>query len=214
MKRNPASMTKVARGQRPARFQAYTVSQLLETYRDPRAVLLEIAGTDTAKLATTLNCSLADALAERRLCAQAALPYVCQKLPVQVDMRHTRAIVLNMVTEGEYETLQALAEAPTDDNPEDFSIALMPNTPQPTETKTPEPQSPGTEPSGPEKPVTPPVRADRPGGEGSFWLPSVAEHYRQWDQRRVTPLEDKPAGDDRSTWERDGNGTWPPARKP
>ena len=91
VKRNPARMTKVARGQRAARFQAFTVSQLLETYRDPRAVLLEIAGTDTAKLATTLNCSMQDALAERRLCAQAVLPYVGQAAH-PVDMRSTRAI--------------------------------------------------------------------------------------------------------------------------
>ena len=55
-----------------------------------------------------MNASLADALAERRLCAQAVLPYVAQKLPVQVDMRHTRAIVLNIVDDRQYEELVTL----------------------------------------------------------------------------------------------------------
>ena len=32
-------------------FKAWTVAKLLETYKDPRAILLEIAGTDTAALA-------------------------------------------------------------------------------------------------------------------------------------------------------------------
>ncbi|SKA25140.1 hypothetical protein SAMN02745126_04496 [Enhydrobacter aerosaccus] len=64
----------------------------MEEYRDPRAVLLEIASMDRQELATKMSMPLADALAERRLGDQAVLPYVAQKLPVQVDMGHTRAI--------------------------------------------------------------------------------------------------------------------------
>lgn len=62
-------------------FHAWTVSQLLETYRDPRAVLLEIASTPTDELAKTLNCTLLDAVQERRLAATIVLPYVSQRLP-------------------------------------------------------------------------------------------------------------------------------------
>jgi hypothetical protein len=126
----PASMAKLNKGKAPSnpkkrhRFKAYTVSQLLEQYRDPRAILLEIASTDTATLAKQMNASLADALAERRLCAQAVLPYVAQKLPVQVDMRHTRAIVLNIVDDRQYEQLVTLdAEQP--DNEDGFSMQLI-----------------------------------------------------------------------------------------
>jgi hypothetical protein len=86
----------------------FTVSQLLERYRDPRAILLEIAGMDTAKLAEQTGCSLIEALQERRLCAMAVLPYVVQKLPTQVDMRHTRAITVNLLDKDEYERVEAL----------------------------------------------------------------------------------------------------------
>jgi len=108
---NPASITKRGNGQ-PAKknsFHAFTVSQLLETYRDPRAVLLEIASTETDKLAEQLGVSMHEALQERRLAAQTVLPYVSQKLPVQVDMRHTRAIVLNMLDKDEYTALESVA---------------------------------------------------------------------------------------------------------
>jgi hypothetical protein len=106
------------------RFKAYTVSALLEQYRDPRAILLEIASTPTADLAKQMNATLADALAERRLCAQAVLPYVAQKLPVQVDMRHTRAIVLNIVDDRQYEELVTLDAEPAD-NEDSFSMQLI-----------------------------------------------------------------------------------------
>jgi len=119
-----AATVKKQQPQRAPTFKAWTVSQLLETYRDPRAILLEIAGTDTAKLAELMHGTLADALAERRLCAQAVLPYVAQKLPVQVDMRHTRAIHLNIVDERQYQDL--LEVAATDaDNEESFSLQLL-----------------------------------------------------------------------------------------
>lgn len=104
------------RGAHSKTFKAWTVSQLLEQYRDPRAILLEIASTDTRKLAEDMQASYADALAERRLCAQAVLPYVAQKLPIQVDMRHTKAIHLNIVDEAQYHELLEVAEAPAPDD--------------------------------------------------------------------------------------------------
>jgi hypothetical protein len=122
----PGTITKQNRGHPSKRksFKVWTVSQLLETYRDPRAILLEIASMDTAKLAAEMHGTLADALAERRLCAQAVLPYVAQKLPVQVDMRHTRAIVLNIVDDRQYEQLVTL-DAEQTDSDEGFSLQLL-----------------------------------------------------------------------------------------
>jgi hypothetical protein len=107
-------------------FKAWTVAKLLETYRDPRAILLEIASMDTKALAAEMKGTLADALAERRLCAQAVLPYVAQKLPVQVDMRHTRAIHLNIVDERQYQDLVEVAATEASDD-ESFSLQLMPS---------------------------------------------------------------------------------------
>ncbi len=123
IKRTPVAMSKLGRGQRSGkrRFEAYTVSQLLETFRDPRAVLLEIAETDTFALAKKLGCSPIDALAERRLCAQSVLPYVAQKLPIQVDMRHTKAIHLNIVDERQYQEL--IDVAASDDDSINLSLA-------------------------------------------------------------------------------------------
>jgi hypothetical protein len=97
----PATIAKLSRGKPTSRerktFQAFTVSQLLKRNRDPRDVLLEIASTSTLDLAKTLAMHgqpsgdkdelgnliayevkphhIADALAERRLCAQAVLPF-------------------------------------------------------------------------------------------------------------------------------------------
>ena len=113
IKRVPATIAKPSRGQPVKKerknFHIYTVSQLLETFRDPRAVLLEIASTETQALAEQLGVSMHEALQERRLAAQTVLPYVSQKLPVQVDMRHTRAIVLNMLDKDEYTALESVA---------------------------------------------------------------------------------------------------------
>jgi hypothetical protein len=92
----------------------WTVNRLLEAWRDPREVLLEIASMDTNQLAELARCSPLEALQERRLCAQAVLPYVAQKLPVQVDMRHTRAIHLNIVTDDQYQELVNVAQEPGD----------------------------------------------------------------------------------------------------
>jgi len=151
----PATIAKQHRGH-PARrksFKAWTVSQLLETYRDPRAILLEIAGTDTATLAKQMNGTLADALAERRICAQAVLPYVAQKLPVQVDMRHTRAIHLNIVDDRQYQELVEVAA--TQEDADSFSMQLIPSAPSDDASDKEE---------GSETPVTPPMAA-RPTGE-------------------------------------------------
>jgi len=82
---------------------------------DRLELLLEIASTETAELAERMGCTLLEAQQERRLCAQAVLPYVAQKLPVQVDMRHTRAIHLNIVSDDQYAELQAVAQEPAAD---------------------------------------------------------------------------------------------------
>ena len=146
IKTAPGRISKLNRG-KPVkrdkrRFQAYTVSQLLEQFRDPRAVLMEIAGMDTEALAKYCQCSMQDALAERRLCAQAVLPYVAQKLPAQVDMRLTRAINLNIVDDRQYADLVAVAAEATD-NADTFSMQLLPNTTE----------------EGSDRPVTPPTPA-------------------------------------------------------
>ena len=111
-------------GHRQKKMTLWTVSQLLETYKDPRAILLEIASTPTEELAEQMHGTLADALAERRLCAQAVLPYVAQKLPVQVDMRHTRAIHLNIVDERQYQDLVEVAATQADDETS-FNLQLI-----------------------------------------------------------------------------------------
>lgn len=127
-------------------FKAYTVTQLLETYRDPRAVLLEIASMDTMKLAKLIAMDgqktgainedgteelyqvlphhMLDALGERRLAATVVLPYVAQRLPVQVDMRHTKAIHLNIVDDRQYQELVDISTEPV--TPEDgMSLQLI-----------------------------------------------------------------------------------------
>ena len=110
-------MAKLSNGQMPQKdrkaFTIYTVSELMRSFRDPRAILLEIAGTDTQALAEQIGCTLMEALGERRLCAQAVLPYVAQKLPVLVDMRHTKAIHLNIVDERQYKELLTVADDTT-----------------------------------------------------------------------------------------------------
>jgi hypothetical protein len=138
---NTHATVRKQRNRRPV-FKAWTVSQLLEQYRDPRAILLEIASMDTAKLAAEMHGTLADALAERRLCAQAVLPYVAQKLPVQVDMRHTRAIHLNIVDERQYKDLVDVATEQQDDA-DSFNMTLLASA---TDVRS-------------ETPVTPPVSA-------------------------------------------------------
>ena len=67
---------------------------------------------DTHKLAEITGCTPLEALQERRYCAQAVLPYVSQKLPIQVDMRHTRAIHLNLLDNDQYMALENVANGP------------------------------------------------------------------------------------------------------
>ena len=49
----PATIAKPRKPRKPS-FHAYTVSQLLANYRDPRAILLELASMDTFELARLL----------------------------------------------------------------------------------------------------------------------------------------------------------------
>lgn len=117
IKRAPATITKRSRGQ-PSKdptkrsFKAYTVTELLTKWRDPRDVLLEIASMDTAELAEKIGCTKYEALGERRLCAQTVLPYVAAKMPVQVDMRSQRTINLNIVDSTQMQQLEQLASEP------------------------------------------------------------------------------------------------------
>ena len=203
---------------------------LLERYTDPRATLLEISSTPTAELAKQMNASLADALAERRLCAQAVLPYVSQKLPTQIDMRQTRAINLNIVDERQYQELQAVAEEPADNDDGSFSmqlIAAQPSDTQASEHKaeTPAAQSPPTEPNdraiqwdifpgnkGAQRknvtslePVTPPAGEPPPG--------SLKSADAWWDSlSRTQRISDAPSAPGRGSWERvDRGGCFAPA---
>lgn len=117
IRQTPGRIAKLNRG-KPSkrRFEIYTVSQLMERRRDPRDILLEIAEMDTQALSRLCDCSMLEALAERRMAAQAVLPYVSQKLPVQVDMRHTKAIHLNIVDDRQYGELVALADEQASDD--------------------------------------------------------------------------------------------------
>jgi hypothetical protein len=59
VRRNRATIVKKSNGQPPKskerrQFQAWTVSLLLQSYKDPRAVLMEIASMDTLALAKML----------------------------------------------------------------------------------------------------------------------------------------------------------------
>ena len=113
VKKTTASIPTTANRRSAKRSAAtiFTVSQLLERYRDPRAILLEMAGSSLDAIVEATGCTRLEAWQEKRLCAMAALPYVSQKLPVQVDMRHTRAIVLNMLDKDEYTALEQVAFA-------------------------------------------------------------------------------------------------------
>jgi hypothetical protein len=220
IRKAPATITKQHRGQPSRRerrsFKAWTVSQLLETFRDPREILLEIASKDTAELAKEMNASLSDALAERRLCSVALLPYLCAKQPVAVDLRSSRTIHLNLVTEAQYQELQAVAEEPADDA-ESFSMQLIAASPaqETTTTQAVSETTDGVAQRGEkqsaergERPVTPPVAADLPRSvkPESQWWDSVDGHRRQ-------RLEDTPARAERDSWRRTHEGgVWPPDR--
>lgn len=69
-----------------------TVGWLLAQFRDPRAVLLEIAQTPVDELAAALGCKPIEALQEIRHAAVGVLPYVAAKMPVQVDLTGKPAV--------------------------------------------------------------------------------------------------------------------------
>lgn len=73
-----------------------TVAWLLSRYRDPRAVLLELAEANAADLAGRFNCSLLEALQEKRIAAAAVLPYVAARMPIAIDVTKRTAVYLNV----------------------------------------------------------------------------------------------------------------------
>jgi len=115
VRNHPATIKAKLPRKKPDRHLTYTVSQLLETYKDPRAILLEIASMTIDQLVELAKCTPLEALQEKRLCATNVLPYVVQKLPISVDMRHTKAIHLNIVDQREYEAL--VVTATSDEQP-------------------------------------------------------------------------------------------------
>ena len=103
----------------------WTVGRLLETWTDPREVLLSIASMSVEELCKLTGCSPLEALAEKRLCAVAVLPYLCQRLPTQVSMQHNRAIHLNLCDEQEYQRLVEAAAADDEQPADSFSMTLI-----------------------------------------------------------------------------------------
>lgn len=112
-KKAGATIRKVPRVQsithRKSAATIWTVTQLLQGYGDPRAILLQNASMTIDAIVKATGCTRLEAFQEKRLCAIAVLPYVAQKLPVQVDMRHTRAIHLNILAEPQYREIEQLA---------------------------------------------------------------------------------------------------------
>jgi len=101
-----AAVTKYVGSTNRKRYQFTSVPALVERFGDPRAILMEIASTPTEKLAQALDCTLLEALENRRHCAVAVLPYLASKMPVQVDMRHTRAVHVHFEGDPEPLTLE------------------------------------------------------------------------------------------------------------
>lgn len=76
-----------------------TVAFLLSRHRDPRQVLMEIAEASVGDLAALLNCTLLEAMGEKRLAAAAVLPFVAARLtPETVVNDHRRAVHLHINT--------------------------------------------------------------------------------------------------------------------
>ena len=142
----------------------------------------------------------------------AVLPYVASKMPVQVDMRHTRAIHLNIVDEKQYQELVEVAAEPHD-NPDGFSVQLLATaqsdqaTNQQAASESPAAQAEGQR---GERPVTPTVPAAPPGD----YLRPASEWWDSAGVRRQRISDTAPAGDERDRWQRTDSGTWtPPCRK-
>ena len=226
-KRNRATIVKKSNGQPPKskerrQFQAWTVSQLLASYRDPREVLLSIASKETAELAKEMNASLQDALVERRLAAMAVLPYCAAKMPVSVDLRQTRTIALNILDERQYHELLEVAAEPAD-NDDGFNMTLIASPPVAETTEqareSPEPQHPGTvqdtAQAGGERPVRPAVAAASPQEPAGGWLRPASEWWDSVDGKRTQRISDTPsAAADPDRWERSrtDSGTWAPGK--
>jgi hypothetical protein len=78
-----------------------TVAFLMSRYRDPRAVLLEIAQANVGDLAALLGCSLFEAAQEKRLCAIGVLPYVQARItPEVIDNRQVINLTIHTGSPG------------------------------------------------------------------------------------------------------------------
>jgi hypothetical protein len=94
----------------------HTAQYLLKQYRDPRAVLLQIAQTPVEVLVSSLKCTPIQALQEKRLAAIGVLPYVAKKQPLDVNLEHHKSFSLTII----HGDVEGGDEASKDD---DLSIA-------------------------------------------------------------------------------------------
>ena len=181
------------------------------------AVLLSIASMDTAALAKLCQCSMMDAIAERRLCAQAVIPDVAQKLPVQLDVRTAKTINLNLLSPVEFAEVEKLANTDeASDSDGSFSLQLITTAEPAHEQTTAQPaQGQSVESGDHGTPVTPAVAADVPQGPAGGYLRPLAEFFDGPSRARRQRIEDAPpARDERDSWQRTHEGgTWPPDRK-
>lgn len=69
---------------------------LLARYRDPLEGLVAMAALGVDELAASLGCSRAEAFAEKRLCAVAAIPYLHQRQPLAVDLTGRQVVHLTI----------------------------------------------------------------------------------------------------------------------
>ena len=195
VKRNRATIVKKSNGQPPKskerrQFQAWTVSQLLASYRDPREVLLSIASKETAELAKEMNASLQDAQVERAWRRWQCCP-IAAKMPVSVDLRQTRTIALNILDERQYHEALEVAAEPAD-NDDGFNMTLIASPPVAETTEqareSPEPQHPGTvqdtAQAGGERPVRPAVAAASPQEPAGGWLRPASEWWDSVDGKQ------------------------------
>ncbi len=90
------------------------VEWLLQRYKDPREVLLEIAQANVHDLAALVDCSALVALQEKRLAAAAVLPYVAQKQPIAVNVTGRQVVHLHIgelgISEGGDELTATILE--------------------------------------------------------------------------------------------------------
>lgn len=86
------------RGSRNKRTTAM-VDFLMRQYKDPRAVLLQIAQADVEDLVARLGCTAMEALQEKRLAAIGVLPYIAQKQPLAINL-NAKGVVYLTIEEG------------------------------------------------------------------------------------------------------------------